>query len=156
MRTMFQGIHEEDIPETLGVSYGLMWIYIMEAIYNPILALVKTSILIFLLRLGAGVESSTRWMIHGVNAWNIGQAVSTFLVVLFQCSPPSYYWLAADPTSGVTGTCIHEGTFYTCTAALTIVSDIMTLWLPIRVFSRLQMKLKMRVALISLFCVGGG
>lgn len=153
---MFQGIHEEDIPVTLGKSYGLMWAYIMEAIYNPILALVKTSVLLFLLRLGAGVDASTRGLIYGVNAWNVGQAISTLLVVLFQCSPPSYYWRGADSTSGVTGTCVHEGVFYTCTAALTIVSDAMTLWLPIRVFSRLQMRLKMRVALISLFCVGGG
>lgn len=153
---MFQGIHDEDIPQSIHVSYGLMWIYIMQTIYNPILALVKTSILIFRLRLGAGVEPSTRRMIHGVNAWNIGQAISTFIVVIFQCSSPSYYWKAADPTSGVTGTCIREGIFYTCTAALTIVTDVLALWIPILVFNRLQMKLKLRLALISLFCIGGG
>lgn len=151
---MFQGIHEYDIPRNLGVTYGLMWVYIMQVIYNPILALVKSSILLFLLRLGAGLDPFVLWTIHGVNAWNIGQGIATFLVVVFQCTPPAYYWLQSDPTSTVRGTCIQEGYFYVITAGLSIFTDIIVLALPIRIFSRLQLKLKLRVALIGLFCLG--
>lgn len=154
MRTMFSGIQEYDIPPNLGATYGLMWVYIMQVMYNPILALVKSSILLFLLRLGAGLDPFVLWTIYGVNAWNIGQGIATLLVVIFQCSPPAYYWLQSDPASTLEGTCIQGGYFYVITAVLSIFTDIVVLMLPIRIFSRLQMELKLRVALIGLFCLG--
>lgn len=155
MRTLFNGVPKADIPIELGISYGMLWIYISQILYNPILALVKTSVLCFLLRLGAGLNPGIRWTIHFVNAWNILQGIAIFLVVIFQCTPASFYWLEADPTSTMKGHCIHQGTFYVVTAGLTILTDLLVLALPIRIFGGLQMKLKLRVAVIGLFCLGG-
>lgn len=155
MRTLFQGVPKVEIPTNLSVTYGLLWIWVSEVLYNPILALVKTSVLLFLLRLGAGLMPGVRWTIHAVNAFNILQAVATFLVTVFQCTPVSYYWTASDPTSTVRGTCIHQGEFYITTAGLTVLTDVLVIALPVWIFGGLKMKLKLRLAVIALFSLSG-
>lgn len=126
----------------------------MQTLYNPILALIKSSVLVFLLRLEAGVDTLTRWLIHIVNTMNICQGIATFVAVVFQCSPVEYYWLGSDPHSGVQGTCIRQGYFYVTTAGLTILTDVMVLGIPIGIFSGLQMKMRFKIALIGLFSLG--
>lgn len=156
---MFQGVPESEIPKNITTTYGLLWIWISQVLYNPILALVKSSVLIFLLRLGAGLRPNVRLAIQAVNVFNILQAIGTFAATVFQCTPVSYYWLASDsreqPGPGMRGSCIHQGDFYVITAGLTVFTDVLVLALPIWIFGGLKMKLKMRLALIAVFCLSG-
>ncbi|KAI1842227.1 hypothetical protein JX265_001413 [Neoarthrinium moseri] len=153
MRKAYLGVHVYDIPPTADMSQGLFWNYVIQTLYNPILALVKSSVLLFMLRLG-GHRKSVRYCIHGLNIFNIGLMVAIFVTVIFQCKPISYFWgRVADPE--LQGTCVNTGAFYVSTAALTIVTDLLVLALPFWIFLRLKMALRVKLALMAVFLLGG-
>lgn len=151
MKTNFIGIHIKDVPApgTYDALPGLIWNFAVQVLYNPILALVKTSVLIFLLRLG-GQKPGVRMAIHALNIFNIALMVAIFLTVMFQCTPVSFNWTP----SIADGKCIKQGNFYLVTAALTLFTDILVLALPIWIFADLKMKMKLKIALIIVFLLG--
>ncbi|OTB06058.1 hypothetical protein M426DRAFT_72415 [Hypoxylon sp. CI-4A] len=152
MRTAFLGVHVYDIPITADVSLGMYWNYIIQIIYNPILALVKCSVLTFLLRIG-GQRRKIRYSIHALNIFTIGLMVAIFITVLFQCSPISYFWKRiTDPT--LPGKCIDTGIFYVTTAALTIFTDVLVLALPFWIFMGLKMAPRVKFAIMVVFLLG--
>jgi hypothetical protein len=150
MKTNFIGIHFKDVPVgAYDPTPGLIWNFTVQVLYNPILALVKTSVLIFLLRLG-GQKPGVRWAIHIVNLINLALMIAIFLVVMFQCWPIEYNWHPGIPG----GHCIKQGVFYVATAGLTLFTDCLVLGLPIWIFADLKMAFKTKVALILVFIVG--
>lgn len=149
MKTNFIGIHIKDIPLVDNRTPALVWNFAVQVLYNPILALVKTSVLLFMLRLG-GQKPGVRWTIHALNVFNIMLMIAIFLVVLFQCDPIAYNW---DPTIPG-GKCIQQGTFYLATAALTLFTDLLVLGLPFWIFLDLKMALKLKIALLFVFLLG--
>lgn len=116
--------------------------------YNPILAIVKQSVLIFLLRL-ASIKRGVRAVIWGVAIFNGALMVSVFLVVIFQCHPIAYNW---DLT--IKGTCIEQLAFGISTAVLTILTDIIAVALPFYIFLGLKLPGKTKAALIGVFLLG--
>ncbi|PVH78373.1 hypothetical protein DL98DRAFT_397420, partial [Cadophora sp. DSE1049] len=152
MRTAFLGIHTADIPLTADFGLGMQWNFIGQILYNPILAIVKTSVLLFMLRLG-GHKREIRYTIHALNAFNIALAISVFITVIFQCRPVNFFWeRMRDPT--MKGTCVDTGIFYIATSALTIFTDLAVLALPFWIFLGLKMPLKVRIALMAVFLLG--
>ncbi|KAI1635310.1 CFEM domain-containing protein [Biscogniauxia mediterranea] len=152
MRTTYFGVHIYDIPPTADRSLGMKWNYLIQILYNPILALVKSSVLLFLLRIG-GQQRKIRYSIHSLNGFNIGLMIAIFLTVIFQCSPIPYFWeRVRDPT--LEGTCIDTGAFYVATAGLTIFTDILVLILPFRIFMSLKMSIKLKIAIMAVFLLG--
>jgi hypothetical protein len=150
MKTNFIGIHFKDIPfGAFDTRPGLIWNFAVQVLYNPILALVKTSVLLFLLRLG-GQKPGVRISIHVVNFINIALMVAIFLVVMFQCWPVDFNWNPAIEG----GKCIEQGVFYLATAGLTLFTDVLVLALPIWIFADLKMKLKTKIALMVVFLFG--
>lgn len=85
-----------------------MWNYAVQLIYNPILSIAKCSVLVFLLRLG-GHKRRIRWSIYALITWTTLQMLATFVVVIFQCSPISYFWTRVYVQEG--GYCIDTATF---------------------------------------------
>jgi hypothetical protein len=116
--------------------------------YNPILALVKISILIFLLRFSIQKRSLhiTIWLLI---ALNLSLMITVFGIIVFQCMPISYNW---DPS--IEGHCIAQAEFYVAQSVTTIVTDIMILILPFWIVMGLKMKMKMKIAVISVFFLG--
>ncbi|KAH9211450.1 hypothetical protein DL95DRAFT_464881 [Leptodontidium sp. 2 PMI_412] len=152
MKTAFLGIHTAAIPLTADYGLGMQWNFIGQILYNPILAIVKTSVLLFMLRLG-GHKREIRYAIQGLNFFNIALAISVFITVIFQCQPVNFFWeRMRDPT--LKGTCIDTGAFYIATSALTIFTDLAVLALPFWIFLGLKMPLKVRIALITVFLLG--
>ncbi|KAI2615847.1 hypothetical protein GGR54DRAFT_252136 [Hypoxylon sp. NC1633] len=152
MRTAFLGVHVYDIPMTADVSLGMYWNYVIQTLYNPILALVKSSVLTFLLRIG-GQRRNVRYSIHALNLFNIGLMIAIFMTVIFQCLPISYFWeRITDPT--LPGGCIDTGVFYVTTAALTIFTDILVLALPFWIFMGLKMAPRVKLAIMVVFLLG--
>ncbi|KAI1491193.1 hypothetical protein F5X96DRAFT_632392 [Biscogniauxia mediterranea] len=152
MRTTYFGVHIYDIPPTADRSLGMKWNYLIQIFYNPILALVKSSVLLFLLRIG-GQQRKIRYSIHSLNCFNIGLMIAIFLTVIFQCTPIPYFWeRVRDPT--LEGTCIDTGAFYVATAGLTIFTDILVLILPFRIFMGLKMSIKLKIAIMAVFLLG--
>ncbi|KAI1661266.1 hypothetical protein F4813DRAFT_385800 [Daldinia decipiens] len=152
MRTAYLGVHVYDIPMTADVSLGMYWNYVLQILYNPILALVKCSVLTFLLRIG-GQKRQVRYAIHALNMFTLGLMIAIFVTAVFQCSPISYFWeRITNPT--MQGKCIDTGIFYVTTAALTIFTDVLVLALPFWIFMGLKMAPRIKFAIMVVFLLG--
>lgn len=62
-----------------------------QLLYNPILCLVKASIIIFLLRL-EDRRRVIKWSLYGLFFFNLGHMCGTFFGALTQCLPIPMYW----------------------------------------------------------------
>jgi hypothetical protein len=128
---------------------GLIWEYAVQILYNPILALVKSSVLIFLLRL-FGQKDGVRRFIIGLNIANILQMIGIFIAITLQCLPISFNW---DPTVKG-GHCVNRGILYSFTSAVNIVTDLLVLGLPLWIFVDLKIPRRTKLALLFVFLLG--
>ena len=130
---------------------GNWWFFLAQIFYNPVLAFVKASVLVFLLRLG-GQKPGVRMAIHALNTWNALQAVVTFLVALMQCLPVEAAWnwaLRADPSTK----CV-DNSFHVAMSCITIITDFLVVALPFWIFLDLKMARSAKIALLGIFAVG--
>ncbi|KAK4161374.1 hypothetical protein QBC43DRAFT_372424 [Cladorrhinum sp. PSN259] len=140
-----------DVPETFDMMPAMWWFYIAQILYNPILAFVKASVLLFLLRLG-GQKPGVRLVVHSLNAFNALQAVAIFFVSVLQCLPIAANWdfaLKADPNTK----CI-DNSFHVIASSLTLFTDILILVIPFWIFLGLNMKKAAKVAVLGIFMLG--
>ncbi|KAK2737575.1 hypothetical protein FQN55_001005 [Onygenales sp. PD_40] len=96
----YYGWRAVDVPADYDPSPGRWWFYLAQIFYNPVLALVKASVLVFLLRLG-GQKPRVRYAIYALFTFNALQAIAIFLVATLQCLPISANW---DPAVMATAT----------------------------------------------------
>lgn len=132
-------------PNLIATQYK----FAAQLLYNPILALVKASVLLFLRRLEAQSKRYRTyiWLLFWIN---MGCMVSYFMTDLFQCLPISDMW-----TTVKTGECIDQFAFYTSTAVITIVTDILTLILPTMVMMDLMIPTRKKLVVIGVLSSGG-
>ncbi|GKT83769.1 CFEM domain-containing protein [Colletotrichum tofieldiae] len=130
----YAGFPTSSLPEDWDPSPMLFWNWIMQVLYNPILALVKSSVLVFLLRLG-GHKPGVRYTIYALNAINLATMVAIFLVVLFQTIPINAFWDSTIPKQRE----IDGPLFYIVSAIITIVTDFFVLAIPFWIFLGLKM-----------------
>lgn len=142
------GWYAVDVPE-FDPAPGRWWFYLAQLLYNPILAFVKASILLFLLRLG-GQKPGVRYAIYGLFTFNALQAVAIFLVALLQCIPIKANW---DPVAAATTKCV-DPSFHISISCLTILTDVLVLALPFWVFLGLKMPMASKIAVIGVFLLG--
>ncbi|KAF4466689.1 CFEM domain-containing [Fusarium albosuccineum] len=146
----YVGFKTADLPPTYDIEPMLFWNWIMQVLYNPILALVKSSILIFLQRLG-GHRRSIRYAIYGLNAFNLTMMVAVFLTVIFQTIPINAFWDLSVPKQRQ----IDGPLFYISTSIITIITDFLVLLIPFWIFLGLKMRVAAKVGLIVVFLMGG-
>jgi hypothetical protein len=127
----------------------LIWLYAVQILYNPVLALVKSSVLIFLLRL-FGQKDGVRRFIIGLNIVNILQMVAVFFAITLQCLPISFNW---DLTIS-NGRCVDRRILYTFTSSFNILTDLLVLGLPLWIFVDLKIPRRTKIALIFVFLLG--
>lgn len=147
---MYFGWRAVDVP-LFDPAPGMWWFYLAQLFYNPILALVKASVLLFLLRLG-GQKPGVRLVIHCLNAFNALQAIAIFLVAMLQCLPIEANWdfaVKADPSTK----CI-DNSFHVIISCITILTDIAVLILPFWIFLGLKMPTAAKVAVLGVFMLG--
>lgn len=148
IKEAFVGIHFYDIPPNANLSSGLIWIFFVGAIYNPVLAFVKQSVLVFILRI-AGLNQRVRMVCYLTSVFNMAEMVSALVVVIFQCKPVESFWHVELGQE-----CINQEAFAISTTLLTILTDIVVVALPFYVFLGLQMSRKKKIALILVFSMG--
>ncbi|KAI2606606.1 hypothetical protein GGR54DRAFT_652290 [Hypoxylon sp. NC1633] len=148
MKALYIGIHYYDVPPTFNPTEGLIWIYAVGAIYQPILTLVKQSVLVFLLRF-AGIKAGIRQIVWGTIIFNNVLMVAIFIVVIFQCTPIEMNWNLSTP-----GVCIDHFSFGIAAACLTILTDIVSVALPFYIFLGLQIQQNRKIGLIAVFMLG--
>lgn len=127
---------------------GALWNYIVQIMYNPILALVKSSLLVLLLRL-FGKKSGVRRFIIWVNTINLGSLASIFFTIVFQCFPLQKAWKPQ-----LEGFCVDRRILLVTASAINIVLDLLILGLPLRIFIGLQIPRRTKIALILIFLLG--
>lgn len=147
----YYGWEDDQVPEDFNPSAGLWWNFFEQLCYNPVLALVKVSILVFLLRLG-GHDSTIFRVIWALIIVTILHATAVFFGALFQCVPVQTNWhpeLREDPNTR----CI-DNSFHIIQSALTILTDVLILALPFWIFLSLRMKRAKKLAVLGVFAVG--
>lgn len=130
-------------------TQGLIWLYAVQILYNPILALVRASALIFLSRL-FGQKNWVRRFLLWLNVTNIAQMVGSFFAIVLQCLPIPFNW---DPTIRG-GRCVNQPILYTSTAVFNIVFDLLILGLPLWIFANLNIPKRTKLALSFVFLLG--
>ncbi|KAE8313240.1 hypothetical protein BDV41DRAFT_537304 [Aspergillus transmontanensis] len=142
-RLTYQGYHSGDVPplsiteKVTGQKYNLA----NQLLYNPILAIVKSSVIVFLFRLQDRWRI-VRWNLYALSVVKMCLLISIFLPDLFQCSPLRYVFdcpamdSAAHKAAGADansikdgkmakgGHCINQIALFLGSAAFTIVTDI--------------------------------
>lgn len=121
-----------------------------ELLYNPILALVKTSILLFLLRL-TGQKKSVRWAIWSLLIFNGVAGIATFFITVFHCVPIASNWNAAAYPNAK---CLNFADFVTGTASVSILTDVLALILPTWIVYRLQMQRNQKLMVVGILSFG--
>ncbi|KAK2047134.1 integral membrane protein [Colletotrichum somersetense] len=91
--------------------------YICEVMYSPITLAIRTSIALLLLRIA--VNKYHRWIIYAnmVIIWMI--SIAFFVIMTFQCMPPSYFW---RQLYGEKGSCINFNIVPDATIAHSVIS----------------------------------
>ncbi|KAL1881321.1 hypothetical protein Daus18300_001174 [Diaporthe australafricana] len=110
----------------------------------------KISIGIFLLRII--VERIQIWFIYIALAINVMTGLVFFFVTTLQCQPVSYFWHKSQP-----GTCIPISIIIGLTylySSLNIICDFTFALLPIFIVRKLNMKRRMKIAIIPLLSMG--
>lgn len=149
IKVMYIGVHVWQLPNTLyDPTVGNTINYMVVILYNPELALVKSSVLFFLLRLG-GHHLYLRRSIQILNWSNIALLVAVLFASIFTCVPIQKYW---DRT--IEGRCNNEALQYIITSSITVATDILVLIMPIKIVFGLQMAKRLKVILVSLLCAG--
>lgn len=146
----YAGFPASQIPKGYDPSPALFWTWIVGLLYNPILALVKSSVLVFMLRI-AGHKTEVMWAIYVINTINVCLMVAVFLVVIFQTIPIAAYW-------DITLTAKHKinaAAFGMSTFIFTIVTDVLVLAIPIYTFMGLKVNMATKLGVIMIFLTGG-
>ncbi|KAF4943814.1 hypothetical protein FSARC_14825, partial [Fusarium sarcochroum] len=151
MKLNYWGFRMDDVPKDLDLAAGFWWNFLVQMFYNPVLALVKASILVFLLRLG-GHKTNVRYAIHALNIFNALHAVAIFFTALFQCTPIEANWnfaLREEPGNH----CVSPW-FHVIASCITIVTDFLVVALPFWIFLGLTMRWATKIAVLSVFVLG--
>ncbi|TEA17701.1 hypothetical protein C8034_v010031 [Colletotrichum sidae] len=147
-KELYIGIHHWDVPQPVDARKGMLWIFIVGTIYNPILALAKQSVLIFLLRF-SGAKSMVRNVIWTTAVFNIALMLATLLVLIFQCTPVEASW-----NKTIYGNCVDGFAFAITAGSLTVLTDIIIVGLPFYVFLGSQMGKRKKIGLMAIFALG--
>ncbi|KIH92687.1 hypothetical protein SPBR_02637 [Sporothrix brasiliensis 5110] len=148
IKTNFVGIHFNDIPPHDPIQ-GAIWNFAVEFLYNPILSLAKSSVLIFLLRL-FGQKTGIRRFIIVLNTINLMQMIGVFVALIFQCTPIAFNW---DKTIKG-GHCVDQRLLFVSTSAFNILTDIIVLGLPLYILADLKIRRRTKFGLIFIFLLG--
>lgn len=100
---------------------------------------IKLSLLWFYLRLDR--HGYMKWAVYALSFVVLGLSISSVLILIFSCFPPSKFW---DITGTVSGHCMSassQQTFYEANGVLNIVTDILIYLTPIPMLWKVQIPL---------------
>ncbi|KAF3047450.1 hypothetical protein E8E12_007053 [Didymella heteroderae] len=133
----------------------VMAIYVL---YSLTSGLIKLSILLFYRRLSSRAVSPTfRWTMRIIMFIIGGYSVAFIIIPIFMCRPISAFWDQVDFTKFAQGqewTCINEGADVVAHGIISTVQDLIVAFLPTILCWNLQMPLRQKIALYSIFALG--
>lgn len=139
----YSGYHAADIPKGgINVKEMLLWRWINNLMYNPILGLVKVSFCITLLKLRSPKVWATvsLWFLIGVN---IAFIIAATVGHIFSCNPVKKAWDKAVP-----GTCVDRKPYIYGTIGTTIATDVLVTLIPAALLHDLHMSRRSKISVI--------
>jgi hypothetical protein len=125
-------------------------VYLLELLYFVEIALIKTTLLLFYLRIFP--NENIKRLIKGTIWFNALSGLAFFLVGVFPCQPISHFWTRFG--SGTAGTCVNLNALAWIHAALSIVIDFWMLALPLFEVFKLKLSWRKRLSVALMFFVG--
>ncbi|KAJ5738593.1 hypothetical protein N7493_001748 [Penicillium malachiteum] len=134
------------LPEFLIL--GALMILPLETLYGIVLALVKTSIMAFYIRIfgsnrsfriQVAITMTIVWM------WTASVILETFLL----CRPLKYNW-----DTSISGVCGDRNAAYVVAGTMNLITDLMVMALPMPHIWKLQLGTAKKVALSGVFSIG--
>ncbi|KAM3070163.1 hypothetical protein ACMFMG_003799 [Clarireedia jacksonii] len=125
-------------------------VWIIQRFYPIAIFLVKTSIILFYVRL-FGSSRKFRIVAWAVWIYTLLWAIGAWFATTFECTPVNYFW-----DKRVKGHCVNNllSTIGVPNGVLAIVGDLFILCMPIPMILRLQMNRRRKIALIALMLCG--
>ncbi|KAM0802187.1 hypothetical protein BDR22DRAFT_971639 [Usnea florida] len=139
------------IGKNHGSSEHIAYLSSVElTIYNPIIVLVKVSILLQYITLFV-VHRGTffHYFVHVLIWTNIFYYTLTTLLFIFECTPRRKFW---EPT--ISGHCFSQNQIGVTSGAINVVSDLLILISPLPKIWRLQIPQDKKARIIAIFGFG--
>lgn len=138
---------------TLEETYlGLKTWYVSEIMYAPLSAMVRTSVALFLLRVATNPVHRWIVLIDLAVVWIV--SVVFLFIVLFQCSPPSYFY---DQIFGAEGHCMNINVVPNATIAHSVIGaacDLVFAGLPVAMLWNVQLNKRTKTVIALLLGMG--
>jgi hypothetical protein len=164
MYSNWQGHHNYNIPLASNSyrSTANKWDLIHQILYNPILVLVRASIIYFLLTLEQARRTIRRHL-YAIRVVNVAWLFAIFFTVLFQCRPFHYTFDArqmdqaareaagTDVINGVPvkgGWCINRPVFFLTSGIIGVVIDMWLLCIPSALVWGLNMPIRQKAVVV--------
>lgn len=133
-----------DIPAT----------YLMTVLYTPAITLVKSSILLFYLRLTNAMDNGFRLWIKLIMAFIILCGTVFMGLIMFPCiKPVSAAWNIHNYTCETR--CINQQSVFISGSALNVVSDFMIIAIPVKMLWGIPMVRRAKIQVSIVFGLGG-
>ncbi|KAM7200340.1 hypothetical protein V8F20_005317 [Naviculisporaceae sp. PSN 640] len=135
----------------VDLPYMLYVCNIFQLVYPPAMLFAKYFVLVQLERIfcPAGYRNSVWWAIKALLAATVIYYIACFFLFLFQCTPREKIWNAA-----VEGTCVDNQGAVLSAGLINLLLDLGILVTPIWAIWHLQMSMKRKLGVMSIFAVG--
>ncbi|TVY91804.1 hypothetical protein LAWI1_G003018 [Lachnellula willkommii] len=140
------GRHKQVIPLKNVIPAGI-YRFVTRVIYFLVSGTIKLSVCFLYLRIFPTIRKHVYVLIAFITASTIAQEFAT----IFQCVPVQGVWNVAKFPNA---TCINNVAFSYSASALSVVTDIWTLILPIPTVWSLQILTRKKVVLVGMFSLG--
>jgi hypothetical protein len=128
----------------------MQWFYFSEIAYFIDIGVIKLAFLFFFLQIFP--NKRFRMAVWVFVTLNIASIISFAFAAIFVCSPVSYAWTAWDGLHK--GKCVNNNSLAFVHAGFGIISDFITLSLPISQIMGLQLGTKKKIGVLLMFSVG--
>ncbi|MCJ1456330.1 hypothetical protein MMC28_006691 [Mycoblastus sanguinarius] len=125
------------------------FIYTSLILYPIAITSIKTSILLFYIRL-FGVHRPFEIAVYVTQTVVIAWCLASLLMAIFQCEPISDFWASQEARTN----CTAANALLVATAVPNTVIDFVILVLPLTMVWKLQLSIRRKVALTSSFLIG--
>ncbi|KAL5390290.1 hypothetical protein DPSP01_001862 [Paraphaeosphaeria sporulosa] len=141
------GKHVRDLSKP-ELRTCLKFFWLAQTPYKIVVCLNKTSVILLYMRIFIGHRF--RLLCSCALAIVIGSGIATVFATIFQCVPLERSW-----NKTVEGKCIDSSAFWIANAVINISTDVIVLALPVHEVIKLQLRLRERIMLHSVFLLGG-
>ena len=133
-----------------SITTTLLYFWISEIAYFSQIGFIKIAFLLFYLQIFP--KRTFRNVVWGFIGFIVASIIAFGLAAVFVCSPVNYAWMQWDGEHK--GKCVNNNSLAFSHAAISIVTDFVTLSLPITQIWKLHLALKKKIGVLLMFSMG--